>query len=268
MKKKYFTYKEEDWNDVNTFWRYFYIVVEIPLTFIREITIPFCNEKRWHKTRFCLTPIFGFLFILYATGLYSYFFSHLLMFFVILFSTIKLSGLLYIFTKNSSPPRCHTVISVFTFAMSLIWIYFTANNLISLLQTIAFLLNIPDAFLGMTVLTYGNSISDLMLNLKLVKTGYGEMALTGSIAGPLFNLLIGLGISLVKLNIKNGTIDLNVINRENLVSIVSYFVLVCNLVCLGVLARVYEYYLNRRVSLVGFTLYGIFFVTVCVLTFA
>ena len=43
-------------------------------------------------------------------------------------------------------------------------------------MTIANMLNINESFLGMTILTYGNSISDLMLNLSLVKLGYGEMA--------------------------------------------------------------------------------------------
>ena len=50
-------------------------------------------------------------------------------------------------------------------------------------MTISELMNINQSFLGMTILTYGNSISDLMLNLSLVKLGYGEMALSGSIAG-------------------------------------------------------------------------------------
>jgi Ca2+/Na+ antiporter len=35
----------------------------------------------------------------------------------------------------------------------------------------------------------------------LAKKGYGEMAIAGSIAGPLFNVLVGLGISLIRKNI-------------------------------------------------------------------
>jgi Ca2+/Na+ antiporter len=42
---------------------------------------------------------------------------------------------------------------------------------------------------------------DLSVNIALAKAGYGEMGIAGSIAGPLFNVLIGLGISLIKKNI-------------------------------------------------------------------
>ena len=105
-------------------------------------------------------------------------------------------------------PKCPILICFLTLIMSLIWIWFIANILISLLMTISTLMNINESFLGMTILTYGNSISDLMLNLSLVKLGYGEMALSGSISGPLFNLLIGLGIPLVKLNLVQGGIYL------------------------------------------------------------
>jgi sodium/potassium/calcium exchanger 6 len=50
----------------------------------------------------------------------------------------------------------------------------------------------------MTLLSFGNSSPDLALNCALAKAGYGEMGLAGSIAGPLFNLLMGLGMSLIK----------------------------------------------------------------------
>ena len=39
---------------------------------------------------------------------------------------------------------------------------------------------------------------DLSLNCALAKNGYGEMGIAGSIAGPLFNLMIGLGITSLK----------------------------------------------------------------------
>ena len=53
----------------------------------------------------------------------------------------------------------------------------------------------------MTLLSFGNSVPDLTLNVALAKQGYGEMGIAGSIAGPLFNLLIGLGTSLIQTNL-------------------------------------------------------------------
>ena len=42
----------------------------------------------------------------------------------------------------------------------------------------------------------------MSLNCALARTGYGEMGITGSIAGPLFNLLIGLSTALIKLTLE------------------------------------------------------------------
>ena len=51
--------------------------------------------------------------------------------------------------------------------MSLLWIWYTCNILVSLLKDIADLIQIPNSFMGMTILTYGNSIPDLLLNMRL-----------------------------------------------------------------------------------------------------
>lgn len=48
------------------------------------------------------------------------------------------------------------------------------------------------------MLALGNSIPDLVADLAVSKLGFGELAITGAIAGPLFNLLLGMGISLTR----------------------------------------------------------------------
>ena len=151
--------------------------------------------------------------------------------------------------------------------MSLIWIYFIANILISLLMTISALMNINESFLGMTILTYGNSISDLMLNLSLVKLGYGEMALSGSISGPLFNLLIGLGIPLVKLNIKQGGINIDIFNRNNMIGIICLVLLIGNLITLGIQAKIDNYHFNVKLAFIRYIFYFSFFIIMSFITF-
>jgi sodium/potassium/calcium exchanger 6 len=152
--------------------------------------------------------------------------------------------------------------------MSLIWIWFIANNLIDLLKAIGLLLRIPDTFLGMTVLTYGNSISDLVLNISLVKSGYGEMALAGSISGPLFNLLVGLGSSLLKMNISHGTIAIDFYSTSNIISVIAVFILILNLLLLLYQSHSHEYILNKRfISYSGFIIYATFLMLICYNTF-
>ena len=151
--------------------------------------------------------------------------------------------------------------------MSLIWIFFIANILISLLMTISTLMNINESFLGMTILTYGNSISDLMLNLSLVKLGYGEMALSGSISGPLFNLLIGLGIPLVKLNIKQGDINIDIFNKNNMIAIICLVILIGNLITLGMQAKIDNYHLTTKLAFIRYIFYFLFFIIISFITF-
>jgi sodium/potassium/calcium exchanger 6 len=151
--------------------------------------------------------------------------------------------------------------------MSIIWIWFIADNLIALLKTIGLLMNIPDTFLGMTVLTFGNSLPDLVLNTRLVKNGYGEMALSGCIGGPFFNLLIGLGSSLLKLNVLYGKFPINFFQKENIISVIAAFTLIINLITLFVISYYTKYTLGNSISYIGFTIYGLFLLSICYITF-
>ena len=185
----------------------------------------------------------------------------------IFLSIIIISFILYYYSSNNILLNYPIIINVFTLIMSLVWIWFTANILISLLMTIANLMNINESFLGMTILTYGNSISDLMLNISLVKLGYGEMALSGSISGPLFNLLIGLGIPLLKLNIKEGGINIDIFNKENIIGTISLFLLIANLFTLAIQAKYDEYHFNIKLAIIRYIFYFLFFSIICFITF-
>lgn len=51
--------------------------------------------------------------------------------------------------------------------------------------------------LGLTFLAWGNSCGDLVTNIAVSRAGYPGMAIAGSYGGPLFNLLLGIGIPMV-----------------------------------------------------------------------
>lgn len=55
------------------------------------------------------------------------------------------------------------------------------------------LLRIPGSILGITILAWGNSMGDLAADVTMAKKGLANMAITACYAGPIFNMLIGLG---------------------------------------------------------------------------
>jgi Ca2+/Na+ antiporter len=151
--------------------------------------------------------------------------------------------------------------------MSIIWIWFIAKILIQILDLIGLIFDIPAFFIGMTLLSFGNSLPDLTLNCALAKAGYGEMGLAGSIAGPLFNLLVGLGASLIKKNLKTGVIEFQLFKSSHIVILISILILAINLIRLIIQASFLKFRLNKYVSIVGYIIYTFFFISICLFTF-
>lgn len=273
-----------NWNNCADIYKLFYMIIDYPFTLCRNATIPIYDSTKWNKTIFTFFPLFTLIFFTIIFNckyhyyiynqhphlhiVYPYFTSHLIIFCLCITISLLCSLFLHYTTSPKSIPSYPLCISLLTFIMSLIWIWFIANNLIDLFKAIGLLFRIPDTFLGMTVLTYGNSISDLVLNISLVKSGYGEMALAGSISGPLFNLLVGLGSSLLKMNISHGTIAIDFYSTSNIISVIAVFILILNLLLLLYQSHSHAYILNKRfISYSGFIIYATFLVLICYNTF-
>ena len=81
------------------------------------------------------------------------------------------------------------------------------------------------------------------------------MAVSSTIAGPLFSLLVGLGISLIKTNLKIGTINFNFFNKSNIINILALIFLFINLICLAIISKLQNYVLNIKLSYFVFSFY-------------
>jgi sodium/potassium/calcium exchanger 6 len=81
--------------------------------------------------------------------------------------------------------------------MSILWIVAICEYMIDAISLIGLLFDLPVSFLGLTLLAWGNSAGDFVANPAITRLGMSQTAVTACFAGPLFNSLIGFGISLI-----------------------------------------------------------------------
>lgn len=79
--------------------------------------------------------------------------------------------------------------------MSIAWINQTSEFVVALLRLFGFVTGVPFPLLQLTILAWGNSMGDMAADVSMTKKGFGEMAITATIAGPVFNTLIGMSLS-------------------------------------------------------------------------
>lgn len=176
--------------------------IEWPFALPRRLTIPIVEEQRWSRplaiASCTLAPLFvaGVWVLEYSNTTASL----LLMLGISGVLGIVLGLLAFFYTESARPPRQYLWIWLAGgFLMSIIWFYLVADELIASLESLGDLFSISPAILGLTVLAWGNSVGDLVADLALACSGPDgvQIAISGCYAGPLFNLLVGLGLSLV-----------------------------------------------------------------------
>ncbi|KAI5066025.1 hypothetical protein GOP47_0018649 [Adiantum capillus-veneris] len=177
-------------------------VMQWPLSLPRRLTIPVVEENRW-SCRFALASA-GLAPIFFALVVDSQddrtFGANKVMYIGAVLVGLTLAMLAFFSTKPEGPPRRFLFPWVIGgFFMSIVWFFVIANELVALLVTFGTMLEIEPSILGLTVLAWGNSMGDLMANIALACNGGDgvQIAISGCYAGPMFNTLIGLGISLV-----------------------------------------------------------------------
>ena len=95
------------------------------------------------------------------------------------------------------------------------------------------------------------------------------MGLSGSIAGPLFNIMIGFSFSALRKLYYSNSIQISIgINlRETLILSIVVIFIITNSLRLLIQAFLNDFKLNKSISYVGFFVYGIFLAFVCSVTF-
>ncbi|KAL3632665.1 hypothetical protein CASFOL_025649 [Castilleja foliolosa] len=181
----------------------FVYVVELPLSLPRKLTIPDVSEEKWSKpiavSSATLAPVFFAAFCNKLCEIEDFEIS------IAIYSSSILVGMILgsfalVLIKRSGPPKRFLLLWLAgSFLMSIVWTYMVVEELVSLLVAFGHILGISTSILGLTVLAWGNSLGDLISNLAMALKGGpdgAQVALSGCYAGPLFNTLMGLGLSL------------------------------------------------------------------------
>ncbi|KAI3520407.1 hypothetical protein L1887_09806 [Cichorium endivia] len=171
-------------------------VLALPLHLPRRLTIPLITQEKWSKPfaviSVVLAPVMLALILTKAT--------------VVTCSVALMIGLVlgtctFAFTSSTMPPqRCTFIWYASAFLMSVVWTYITAEELISLLESLGTIIGMKPSVLGLTVLAWGNSLGDLTSNVAMSMhdgPDGAQIAITGCYAGPVFNIFVGLGFSFV-----------------------------------------------------------------------
>ncbi|XP_056167559.1 cation/calcium exchanger 5 isoform X2 [Syzygium oleosum] len=178
---------------------------KVPVSFLLKLTIPQTSPSEWNRLYISLNIIFCPLALLYACNSFMptdhpiVFLvpnAHFPLWLIVLFTSSSLAILHFIMEKE--PPKTEQLFVILVaFVMSVFWISTIAGELLNCLAALGTLLDLPPSLLGLTVLAWGNSVGDLVADVAIAKAGQPAMAMAGCFAGPMFNMLVGLGTALV-----------------------------------------------------------------------
>lgn len=187
-------YFRNKYNKMSKLKKAFFILTFIPCLPL-NLTI---NTVRWNRAIAaispitCWIPIFGVFKIVDKTIPSGF------PVIVIMFLIGAVCCFIILFTTNDLyPPSYSILFSILSFIVCLCWSYIVVNEIIGLLKTFGYILNISEILLGVTILTVGNGLPDVISSYLLSRKGFGRLAMSAAYAGPIFNILFSIGVAFI-----------------------------------------------------------------------
>jgi len=186
------------------------MLCELPFTIFRTATIPIPCEGYYNRGVIALSiAVSPFWFAWYMLGHEINLFSgeSIGYFMIYVGVAFAIAALVLRFAPGGDGVMnilIETPIALYGFIMAATWIDYVADHLVSLLDFVGIVLHIPGSIMGLTVLAWGNSMGDLSANMTMARKGLANMAMTACFAGPVFNILVGLGLGFSNLHNQTG----------------------------------------------------------------
>lgn len=115
--------------------------------------------------------------------------------------------------------------------------------------------NEVQALIGGTILSWGTTVPELVATYTLAKMGHSTMAIAGCFAGPVFNLMVGLGLPVLWATLSRGSLDMKLTNGIKLLVIQSIAVLA---LLVSVVPLAFAWRLHRHIGVALLVVYAIF----------
>jgi len=259
---------EKPWEKKNLFEKIKTILIDSIMDSARKLTIPPFEQSLWNKTLFTFWPISISIFLTISLKLYNLYKENLIL--IIIYYTIMII-LCYIINRKTyrgSLPNCTWGFLIPAFLTSVLWLYTSSSILMNMITGIQVLLpvKVPDTFLIMTIIAFGNATPDFIVVCSLAISGYGEMALSGAIGGPVFGLLCGFGVCLIQGCLKDGnSTEFNIF--DSMIIKVALTLVVFDVLQLLISGIVLKFNIRRKVCVIGYISYFVYFVGIILMSF-
>ena len=255
------------WEEKSIFGKVFYYIIDLPFNFVRDVTIPAFELKKWNKKMFSAIPFGLSIFLTIAFQLYDLYRKYPFQMIIYYLCVFILCFIFYLISYRGKLPRWEWLLLSFAFIISIIWIWAVTNILVNMVEAIQILLpiQIPEVFLTMTILALGNSLPDFIVNCSLASNNYAEMALAGSIGAPVFGLTFGFGVSLLKRIILNGGKGLELNLRDPKDTQTQYIIfsacanIILTVIFFLVVGFMQKFRIKKFVGFIGYTIYLCYF---------
>lgn len=146
-------------------------ILDYPLKFFMEITIPPADEESYDHKLLILWPVFGGIF------LYANFWNLIVSnpwLNLVLIPILASLLILFVFKRPStdrSPTKYHWLVCILSSFCSLLWNKFASSLLVCIFRTLGFVLWISVPYLGFVFLAAGNSLPDGLATISLATLG-------------------------------------------------------------------------------------------------
>jgi solute carrier family 24 (sodium/potassium/calcium exchanger), member 6 len=197
----------------------FLLLCELPFTAMRQVTVPIPCEGYYCRALVALSLALSpwwLVFYLWSKHDFNLFaggWVHSLSFLIVELCVCAFALCILRFAPDRNGEIAliySTPIALYGFVIAATWIDTIADSLVSLLNFVGIILRIPGPVIGLTILAWGNSMGDLSANMTMARKGLANMAMTACFAGPVFNILVGLGLGFSSLAAKSGEAQIEV----------------------------------------------------------